>query len=206
MNAAGISAFYGAFEEQTAIAELRPAVGSVVAIAQFTLLQPVNVLDMTRFNLPGKLGDLFSEDHLRRVAQYRFMQRFTEEIKKPVFATEEHLDYLPTQAVAEYLVHRHHYFAKGEERPLDGIIYSSAQTPDGRNIVLLGEAARAKAEPLTFKTRLWGADFRPKPERLTVVPKSLVFRYVREASFGASPYNYVAPSKRTAAGEDPLDF
>jgi len=207
MNASGVSAFYGAFEEGTAIAELRPAVGSVVAVARFALLKPVNVLDMTRFASPGKNGDVFSEDHIRRLGQYRFMQRFMEEIRKPVFASDEHLDYIPTQAVAEYLVHGHQYFSGGKRLPIDGIIYSSAQSPDGRNIALLGEAAHVNQKPgkdSQSPSRRLGR--RESSARLAVVADSLSFHCITEAKFGSAPFSYRSPMVRPARDEDDYPF
>ncbi|HTM81941.1 RES domain-containing protein [Asticcacaulis sp.] len=204
MNAAGISAFYGAFEQSTAIAELRPAVGSVVAVTKFRLLQPVNVLDMTRFALPGKNGDVFSEDQIRRLGQYRFMQRFTDEIRKPIFASDEHLDYIPTQAVAEYLVHSHRYFFGGKQRGIDGIIYSSAQSKSGRNLVLFGNAALVEsAKPSTMTRALGWAD---NEERLAVVPDSLNFHRITEARFGQVEYQYRPSISHLYEEDDDVPF
>ena len=57
MNPAGITAFYGAFDLDTCIAELRPAVGNVVVSARFELTEPLCVLDITQFQKPQvKLG------------------------------------------------------------------------------------------------------------------------------------------------------
>jgi len=206
MNASGISAFYGAFEQETAVAELRPPVGSVVAVARFTLLKPVNVLDMTRFASPGKNGDLFSEDHIRRLAQYRFMQRFTEEIRKPVFASDEHLDYIPTQAVAEYLVHGHHYFWGGRRRPVHGIIYSSAQSPSGRNIALLGGAALVDQIGRTARPQLKSWGWHENQPSLRTVPDSLSFHCITEAQFAADPFSFRPPALRHVGSEDDFPF
>ena len=58
--------------------------------------------------------------------------------------------YLPTQAVAEYLNKHHRFTFAGQDRIIDGVIYRSAQHPEGKNIVLLGEAAVVRA----FASRL----------------------------------------------------
>ena len=41
MNAKGISTFYGATNEDIALAEVRPPVGSQVAIARFDIIRPL---------------------------------------------------------------------------------------------------------------------------------------------------------------------
>ncbi len=46
MNPHGISAFYGAIEARTAIAEIRPPVGSRVVTGRFELLRPARLLDV----------------------------------------------------------------------------------------------------------------------------------------------------------------
>lgn len=47
MNARGISVFYGATSRKNAISEVRPPVGSYVAVAEFTLLRTVRLLDLS---------------------------------------------------------------------------------------------------------------------------------------------------------------
>ena len=53
MNANGISVFYGAFDRDTCLAEVRPPVGSKVVMGKFELLRPVRLLD------PAALEDVF---------------------------------------------------------------------------------------------------------------------------------------------------
>lgn len=46
MNAHGIAVFYGATNPDTALREVRPPIGSRVALARFDLLRPVRLLDL----------------------------------------------------------------------------------------------------------------------------------------------------------------
>ena len=144
MNPAGISCFYGAYEFDTCIAELRPAVGSIVVGAQFELTRPIYVLDTTRFEAPMKPMSLFSKHYMQRVEQWTFMQRFRQEIAKPISPNDEHLDYIPTQAVAEYFAFHHNFKRSGKDARIEAIIFQSAQFQGGRNIVLLGDAAQVR--------------------------------------------------------------
>ncbi|GLK68915.1 hypothetical protein GCM10008179_25530 [Hansschlegelia plantiphila] len=198
MNPSGITAFYGAFELETCIAELRPTVGSFVVGARFDIIEPLWVLDTTRFAEPFNEPNVFSKDHVKRTAQWRFMQRFMHEIAQPISANDEHLDYIPTQAVAEYLLNHHEFHLGGQERRIEAIIYSSAQHPEGRNIVLLGdaclvepiEAKPAKPDPFIgpfddIVSSLPGR-WPPKPlPRLSVRDQSFEIRRVNSAEFNA---------------------
>lgn len=147
LNPAGIHAFYGAFDLATCIAELRPSVGGRVISAEFSLTRPICVLDTTRFANNPKSVNLFAKGALERARQWRFMKTFMEEIARPVIPGEEHLQYLPTQAVAEFLNRRFQVAFAGEKRGIDAIIFGSAQRPGGKNIVVLGDAAIAGLPP-----------------------------------------------------------
>ena len=140
MNPSGVVAFYGGFDMDTCIAELRPPVGSVVAGAEFEILRPMMVLDTTKFAGPPKEPNMFAAHHSERMAQWRFMQRFMKEIAQPYSPDDEHLDYIPTQAVADYLVNHHRFQLDGETVRIEAILYRSAQNRDGINIAILGEA------------------------------------------------------------------
>ncbi|MCY4430417.1 MAG: RES family NAD+ phosphorylase [Rhodospirillales bacterium] len=65
-----------------------------------------------------------------------------DEIARPHLPGTEHLEYVPTQAVAEYLVYRHKFNHKGEtDKTIDAVVYRSAQRPNGKNIAIFGDAA-----------------------------------------------------------------
>ena len=144
MNPSGIPALSASFDTATCISELRPLVGAEIISAEFELIRDIVVLDTTRFAAPVKELNLFAKDHIRRISQWRFMQRFMSEIAKPISPDDEHLDYVPTQFVAEYLNKLHQVRIGKDRQHIDAIIYRSAQRPEGKNIVLLGDAAQVK--------------------------------------------------------------
>ena len=160
MNAAGIAVFYGATDTDTAIAELRPAVGAFVCIATFKLRRPLHVLDLTRFTRPGKQIDIFAKNQVKRSTQWAFMQSFSNEISKPILPGDEHLEYVPAQVVAEYLA-RHPMKWRGEEVAVEAIIFRSAQNPSGKNIAIVGDAAEA------IRSDDAGHSFSPSPSSNT---------------------------------------
>jgi hypothetical protein len=147
MNPAGIGAFYGAFDIDTCTAELRPIVGSRILGAQFVLRRPIYVLDTTRFETPIKPMSLFNKDDIQRREQWQFMASFMNTIALPISPNDEHLDYIPTQAVAEYLLNHHEFYNRGEKARIEAVIYRSAQLPAGKNIVLRGDAGKVWFPP-----------------------------------------------------------
>lgn len=142
MNPAGIGCFYGGYDLSTCVAELRPTVGSIVVGAKFELTRPIHVLDTTRFEAPMKPLSVFTQDYLTRVAQWSFMNAFSREIAKPISPSDEHLAYIPTQAVAEYFLHHHKFKRDGLPAKIEAIIFQSAQLAPGKNIVLMGDASQ----------------------------------------------------------------
>jgi hypothetical protein len=117
MNAAGISVFYGALSDTTAIAETRPSVGGLVVVGAFVPLRQLRLLDMTKL---GRIftGSIFDPEYPTRAARSAFLGGFHSLIIRPIQPHEEILEYIPTQAVAEYI---------GNVLGFDGVVYGSAQ-------------------------------------------------------------------------------
>lgn len=193
MNPSGVPAVYAALDAETCVSELRPRVGGKIALASFTLLRPICVLDTTRFKAPPKELNIFAKDHSRRLSQWRFMQNFMTEIAKPISPADEHIDYVPTQVVADYLNNQHPVYMGKSQTCIEAIIYNSAQRPGGRNIVLLGDAAIVKPSSKTSAEKptsdsyfIDWADFtrmRNRAPCIALVEKSLTFIEVEAASF-----------------------
>jgi len=117
MNPAGITVFYGALAEETAIAEIRPFVGSLIVVGEFKATRKLSLLNLPRLWY-GFSGSIFNPEYEQKADRLHFLQSFHALIAKPVLPSEESLEYLPTQAVAEYVA---------EILGFDGIIYASAQ-------------------------------------------------------------------------------
>lgn len=200
MNPAGIACFYGAFEIDTCIAEIRPPVGGVVATASFELTRPIYVLDMTKFETPIRPMSIFAKAYLEKIEQWAFMQNFMEQIAKPVLPSDEHLDYIPTQAVAEYLQHHHKITRGGRTYNIEGVIFQSAQLPPLKNIVLLGGAGqllkeiRRSPELSQFQIEAFDALENLSNQRansgIQYVDGSLAFHEIRSAQFSSEQTAY----------------
>jgi hypothetical protein len=211
MNPAGITAFYGAFDLDTCIAELWPAVGSLVVGARFELTEPLCVLDITQFQKPQIRPGLFEKNQVCLTAQWRFMTQFMREISQPVSSSDEHLEYIPTQAVAEYLSHQHEFVYGDRKMRVEAVVYQSAQYPTGKNIAILGAAATVgvldedkpaliggerNTNQHTPERRLFG---RPKI-RVAAKPDTLEIRRITGAAFSSAPH-----CDGPYFGEPPLD-
>ncbi len=147
MNARGISVFYGATNAAVALAEVRPPVGSKVAIANFEITRRLRLLDLTALDGVQDGGSIFDPSLKGRLERVAFLQTLRERMTRPVMPDDEAFDYLATQAVADFL-------ATENEPRLDGIIFGSAQAKTGRNVVLFHKAARVEEMQLPLGTDL----------------------------------------------------
>ena len=141
MNAQGIAVFYGATNALVAIAEVRPPVGSQVVVAKFIVCRPLQLLDLTALEDVHESGSIFDPTLKKRLERASFLRTLGGRMARPVMPDDEAFEYLPTQAVADFL-------ATTNEPRLDGIVFPSAQTQEGRNVVLFHQVARV--EPLNL--------------------------------------------------------
>ncbi|HEV2247234.1 MAG TPA: RES domain-containing protein [Terriglobia bacterium] len=134
MNALGIAVFYGAFEPTTALAEVRPPVGSKAVVSKFIFERRLRLLDVEALKSVAIAGSIFDPKHLGQLQRARFLEILSARISQPVMPNEEAFEYLATQAVADYLA---------TEASLDGIIFPSVQVGHASsNVVLFHHASR----------------------------------------------------------------
>jgi RES domain-containing protein len=148
MNARGISVFYGANEARVAIAEVRPPVGSQVAVARFEIIRPLRLLDLTALGDVAEGGSVFDPGLASRLERAMFLRSLSQRITRPVMPDDEAFEYLPTQAIADFL-------ATESESPLDGIVFPSVQAAgDVLNVVLFHKAARVEGIEIPAGTEI----------------------------------------------------
>lgn len=161
MNARGISVFYGSTTARTAIAEVRPPVGSKVAVAKFNIVRALWLLDLTALENVQDGGSIFDstlKDRLERVA---FLRSLAQRMTRPVMPDDEAFDYLSTQAIADFL-------ATENEPVVDGIIFRSVQARNGRNVVLFHKAARLEEMELPKGTEIEAHSYHHTDEGLEI--------------------------------------
>ena len=148
MNALGIPVFYGAMEKDTCVAEIRAPVGSQVAVAKFELLRPVRLLDLDALTEIWNIdASHFDPDYYKLEGRVASLRSLAREICRPVMPQDEAFEYLPSQAVAEYLSNK-------VNPRLDGIIFRSSQTGCGRNVVLFNQACGVDPDDLPEGTEV----------------------------------------------------
>lgn len=146
MNASGIAVFYGARDQKTAIAEVRPPVGSKVLVAQFNLLRTVRLLDPSALTSINAEGSIFDPSTILTMQRACFLEALSCTMSRAIMPHEEESEYLPTQAIAEYLA---------TECSLDGMIFPSVQAGTGAaNVVLFHHAARIQEVQLPRGTEV----------------------------------------------------
>lgn len=142
MNATGIPVFYGALSPEIAIAEVRPAVGSYVVVAQFRPVRPLQILDISALDkITPYTKSLFDPVAAEKLAIASFLRKLSQKLTTPVSGQRTDHEYLITQAVSEYL-------SVSETYALDGIRFRSTQQSQETdneikdyNIVLFSKSA-----------------------------------------------------------------
>jgi hypothetical protein len=146
MNARGIAVFYGSVESATALAEVRPPVGSKVAIAKFAIERHLRLLDVNALESVATSGSIFDPQYTINAQRAKFLEILSGRISRPVMPNEEAFEYLATQAVADYLA---------TEIKLDGVIFPSVQVGHASsNVVLFHHASRVAEIQLPHGTEL----------------------------------------------------
>lgn len=128
VNPRGIPCLYLASNASTAMAEVRPWIGSRVSLAQFKVMRDCALVDCS-FDKKRSLwleltGEPSEPDAADREAGV--WGDIAHALSRPVTLDEPHIDYVPTQVLAEAF--RTHGY--------DGIVYKSQLDETGRNIAL----------------------------------------------------------------------
>lgn len=159
MNTAGQPAFYGATLQATALAEVRPPVGSQVVVARFCIVRPLKLLNLAllaQVQIPHN-ASLFDPATMAVFQRRDFLEALSQKMTIPVMPEEQDRNYLITQVIADYL-------AMHTEVHIDGILYPSVQVSNGShgaenmNVVLFYKAAMAvdgDLEKVTASAELW---------------------------------------------------
>ncbi len=129
MNAEGVAVLYAALDEDTCIAEMRPAIGSDVAMITLETTRQIRILDFKRLENTFKENSIFDPEFGVKQHLHIFQRRLHRLIARPITPGNE-FDYIITQTMAEYLACVH-------KPPVNGIKFGSAQREGGINIVLL---------------------------------------------------------------------
>lgn len=148
MNVKGVSVFYGATDEDTAIAEVRPPVGSFVVTATFEITQSLRLLNLSDLHRvqPDDRLSYFDPARMEQAQRCAFLKGLKDRLLMPVMPELVDQGYLITQAIADFL-------STHPTLNVDGIYFPSVQVPTiedsvpGHNVILFSKACKvAKAE------------------------------------------------------------
>lgn len=130
MSAEGISIFYGAGSEKTAIAEIYDSRFRFATTTIFQNLYDIQVIDLTQIaNIP--YPSLFDEERRGYRESLEFLRELNDNLTRPIELMES-IEYIPAQIVAEYFRFLYTYQSKS----IDGIVYRSSKVEDGVCYVL----------------------------------------------------------------------
>lgn len=123
-NAKGIPRLYMADERDTAIAEVRPWIGSLVSVAYLKTTRNLAIVDCRADD--GRIHVYFEGEpsiEKREAAVWAYVARA---FREPVLRDDDRADYAPTQMIVELF----------QEQGYDGVIYPSAFGSSSSNLVL----------------------------------------------------------------------
>ena len=132
INPAGIPMLYLASSEQTAISEVRPWLGSVISVAQVSVLRELRAVNLSRGHGKLSVGHL-TLDELEgakpvdaRKKEKAVWIDIDNAFSQPVERSDDAADYVPTQILAELF----------RDAGFDAVIYRSQFGEKGYNIAL----------------------------------------------------------------------
>lgn len=123
-NVKGRVVLYCTDQEATAVAEVRPARGEYVSVAEARVARNLEIFDLvTEPDWPNP----FTDDAVNYWAEFAgLLAAFAEQLSKPLRSRDDPTDYIPSQKLAEFI----------ETAEVDGIRYPSAMATGGTNVVL----------------------------------------------------------------------
>lgn len=127
MSPAGVSMFYGAFDEETAVKEsIKSPNEKVLVIGEFKTIHELTVVDLTA--LPTDVSIWM--DKWEGIS---FLNSFHKDITRPILKdTKNAIEYVPSQIFTEYL---RWMFTDKDGRNIHGLMYRSSKTKKA-NLVL----------------------------------------------------------------------
>jgi len=149
-NRTGEPALYMASDIDTALAEVRAWKGAPASVAKMRITQGLRILDLRK---PYLVDSPFFHENLGwRLEAHGLLNRFAEELSRPVMPHEADVLYRPTQHLCDVI----------REGGFDGIAYPSAMGP-GYNVVLFNpeagtpeEITHHRVERVRFSSRALG--------------------------------------------------
>lgn len=129
-NSNGISRLYLADCEKTCIHEIRSGAFDTISIGRFKLNQNISVIDFKQINKFSPFNGDF--DFLEYLINKPVLHKIDEEMSRAVRASDNHLDYIPTQYLCDF-IKTLEYEA---DKKFSGVEYSSTLNSTGYNLAI----------------------------------------------------------------------
>ena len=144
MSPYGISMFYGSFDNDTPIQEIKNYLedkANIIYVGEFEITKKLKVINLCNIPIPNFWME--DEDDWQR---YAFLHNFHSQISKLLDKNDSKLEYIPSQVFCEYL----RFIQKAKDGDAyDGIVYSSSLT--GKKNIALFYDNKASADILNLK-------------------------------------------------------
>lgn len=124
-NPKGIPCLYVASDKETAMAETRPWLDSIISVGYLKLIKDVKVLNFSVEHGKSNLSMYFKEKPTQEEIIKAVWLEIDNAFSKPTKTSDSISDYAPTQIISEYI----------KSKGYDGIAYKSSLA-DGHNIAL----------------------------------------------------------------------
>jgi hypothetical protein len=161
VNPKGISFLYCATRQKTAMAEVRPSIGSYVSVAQLEILKDLRIVNCTTEDKPKRFLTKDGFEIPREDWDKAVWHAIDGAFARPVERSDDLADYVPTQIIGEAI----------KSKGWDGVGYRSA-LGDGHNIALFDLGVVRVVAGHVFQTRsitfdlqeCWNPYFVPEPK------------------------------------------
>lgn len=152
-NTAGIPRLYLATDPDTAMAEVRPWVQSYISLAMFVVMRDCKLVDCTKDKIMITFGASGASPSTQ-AKESRVWGEIAKAFSKTVAIDEPHLDYVPTQVLADSF----------RSQGYDGVMYKSLLQKDGINIALFDVSAAEYKRCAVFQTASIDFDFQQRTD------------------------------------------
>lgn len=139
-NPHGIAYLYLAFDQRTAVHEVRPSIEDDICVAHFIPKKSLLIANLADISAPDFVN---ADDPAETLAVSRLLKRLGKDLSRPVRDQSDPLAYLASQFLCEW-IKNHGY---------DGVQYKSALCPDGMNLVLF-EPGMVQSGPAVDRIRV----------------------------------------------------
>lgn len=157
-NPKGIPYLYLATDKETAMAEVRPWLGSLVSVGQFKTKKDMVLIDCS---VHHDKTPLYFEEPSPDKREHAVWSHVDKSFSKPMTINDSVADYVPTQIIAEFF----------KNNGLDGIVYKS-MLGGGFNVALFDIDAATLVNCNLFEVKKVSFDFQQAANLYTVKEKT----------------------------------